>query len=67
MRYYCYVSGFDMLDEITLQAVVKCDRRDIGEGEPLEVLRCSTTFKGVGEPDPREWLKDALIGLLEEL
>lgn len=67
MRYYCTVSGYDMFDEVTVSAVVKCDRRDVGEQEPVELLRASTTVQGVGESDPREWLKDALIALLEEL
>jgi hypothetical protein len=33
----------------------------------VEVLRLQTFVVGTGEPDPREWARDALVAALEEL
>ena len=60
------VNAYDVMGEVHIAAVV----RGLSDG-PLQefenVLQCETTIQGIGETDPRLWLKDALIGLLEAL
>lgn len=60
------INAYDVMGQVHIAAVV----RGLSDG-PLQefetVLRCETTIPGVGEPDAAEWLKDALIGLLEAL
>jgi len=66
MRYVASIHAYDVMDQVWVSAVV----REYGS-DPLsttvEVIALSDTFAGVGEPDPREWLRDCLIGLLEGL
>jgi hypothetical protein len=60
------VNAYDVMGEIAVTAVVRT--APPGGGESIStVLQCSTTFPGVGEDDPREWLRDVLVGLLEVL
>jgi len=60
------LNAYDVMGRVHIACVV----RGLSDG-PLqefeEVLRCETTIEGVGETDPRLWLKDALIGMLEAL
>jgi hypothetical protein len=66
MRYdllcYCY----DFMDQCS--ATLSVRRIEEGDPRPTEtVLQVTTTYRGQGESDPREWAKDALIALLESL
>jgi len=42
-------------------------RDDTPAGDWHTVFECTTTFPGTGEDDPRQWLEDACVGLLEAL
>ncbi len=66
MRYVASVHVYDVMDQVWVGATIRDHSTIVGEGA-VEVLALSDTFAGVGEPDPREWLRDALIGLLETL
>lgn len=39
----------------------------LGEYQMEPQFSCATTVDGVGEPDPQEWLKDALVAMLEAI
>jgi len=65
MWYTAKISAYDVLNTITVAA--RMDLKD-DEGQSLpDVMTYRTSFQGKGELDPREWLKDALIALLEVL
>jgi len=60
------INAFDALSTVSIAATVRATAG--GAGQPFEtVLQCVTAIDGVGEDDPREWLRDALVGLLEAL
>ena len=66
MWYIATFNAYDALDRVVLAGTVRATAG--GTGDPIEpVLQLVTTIPGVGEDDPREWLRDALIGLLEDL
>jgi len=53
----------DLMDQIVIYAEV------LGAEDPASMLapelKLSTQFQGTGETDTREWLRDALVYLLE--
>lgn len=60
------VHAYDVMGNVFVTASVQ-RQEGTTEGSTVLVLQASTTFAGVGEDDPREWLRDALVGLLERL
>lgn len=66
MWYVTTINAYDALDRVVVAAVVRATAG--GTGDPIvDVLQHVATIDGVGEDDPREWLRDALVGLLESL
>lgn len=63
MRYRVHLTAYDVLDRVEVRASVFDDATISSE----RVFELSTAFKGAGESDPAEWLKDALIAALERL
>lgn len=64
MYFTATVNAYDVMTNVFVTATV---RGLPGEGEPgssLE-LHATTTLSGVGASTPRDWLEDALVGLLE--
>ena len=60
------MGAYDVLDTIHVHVfVIRSEPNSLERPEP--VLRASTTMRGQGESDPRRWLEDCLVGLLEEL
>jgi hypothetical protein len=59
------VTAYDVMGDVHL--VLRVTEQD-GKGAPLtcpcEIL---DTVRGSGEPDVREWARDALVALLEDL
>jgi len=55
----------DLLD--TVIVYVEVVGADAFQRQLEPVLKQSTTMQGVGENDPRVWLSDALVGILETL
>lgn len=66
MRYVASVHMFDVMDQVWVSAIVR-DSAGFPDGGTVEVLAMSDILAGVGEPDPRQWLLDALVGLIEAL
>lgn len=66
MWFMASVHAYDVMSQVHITASV---RGQIGAGEQLTdlVLATTTTIDGVGESDPRAWLEDVLVGLLEAL
>lgn len=58
--------AYDALGQVCINGRVYGDD-GLGERQMHELLSCAATVSGSGEDDPREWLRDALIALLEEL
>ena len=66
MRYDLYLSAYDCLDHVVVSSVVR-QTADTPGSLSVPVIRTATTVPGVGEPDPREWARDALVAMLEAL
>lgn len=60
------VHAYDVMGRIQITASVRTVPGEAERGECLE-LHASTLLEGVGETNPRDWLVDALTGLLEAL
>lgn len=63
MRYRVHLAAYDVMDRVKVAAAVFDDDTISAE----RVFELSTGFKGTGENDPAEWLKDVLIAALERL
>lgn len=66
MRMTVTLVAYDYMDKVGVSATVYSmpNRRS---QPPERLYHGGTTLQGTGEDDPREWLKDVLIGLLETL
>lgn len=66
MRYEAEFHAFDMLDQIHLTVRVwGADGALVQERQVA--YQVTDTIPGQGESDPREWLKDALVAMLEAI
>ena len=66
MWYAATLNAYDVMGLVFVNCSVR--RLDTQSETPITtVLEASTTFDGVGEGSPRQWLEDALVGLLEAL
>jgi hypothetical protein len=66
MRYEARVTAFDVMDQVHIALVVKC-QQSVAEGHPMEVLALSCSIAGEGVDDAHHWVRDALVALLEYL
>lgn len=66
MMYIATVNAFDAMTSVHAHAHVRA-YPDNPEEPTSIVYECTTTIPGIGEIDPRQWLEDALVGLLEAL
>lgn len=66
MRYEAQVWAYDMFGQVQVSATLWRSPLPSEEAR-VPLLRTSTTLTGTGEPDEREWLRDALVGLMETL
>lgn len=66
MKRICRISIYDALDEVHVAYQVR-EYADYDHEQHDVVVTGGTEFKSVGEANPREWLMDALIGLIEDL
>lgn len=60
------VHAYDVMGRVFVTAVVRTAPGEAERGECHE-LHATVTLDGVGETTPRDWLVDALLGLLEEI
>jgi hypothetical protein len=66
MRYEARLSAYDVMDQVHVGCNVRATEGELW-APAVEVLLVTTTIRGEGISDPREWLRDALIALLETL
>lgn len=61
-----WVYAYDVLDEV--QVIVRFQTTaDANSHSAVWETVAHTAFRGTGEPDDREWMKDALVAALEKL
>jgi hypothetical protein len=60
------IHAYDLLDSVQIKAVVRKYADTMSVESSIE-FECTTTFQGTGESDPIEWLREALVGLLEDI
>lgn len=66
MHYIATAHAYDVMDAVHITAEVRSVTG--GEEGPTDaVLRATTVVSGVGETDPRKWLMDVLVALMEEI
>lgn len=56
--------AYDCLDQVVFSAVIR-EYKDYDEGPSEEVVKIVGQVAGQGISDPREWLRDALVAMLE--
>lgn len=66
MKFIATVQAYDALDQVYATAQVK-QYADYEEGPCQTVMLVAATFPGEGLTDPRAWLQDVLVSLLERL
>lgn len=66
MRYEAEIRAFDVMDSVWVRARI-FKTEDIDPDAATECWVSSISVAGVGEPDHKEWLKDALVALIEHL
>lgn len=64
MRYEARVTAYDVMDQVWVGVTVHSQEDVLSTGSSV-VLHMSEQVTGVGESDPREWLRDVLVALLE--
>jgi len=60
------LNAYDVMDLVHIHASVRTTSEDRSEAISTE-LHCTTTIQGTGEDDARQWLLDALVGMIEAL
>ena len=66
MYFIASINAYDAIGNVVVSAVVRETTGALGDSrEP--VVACVTTVQGIGEDDPRQWLRDALVALLEDV
>jgi hypothetical protein len=66
MRLEARITAYDVMDQIHIAAFVTGSTPPLGE-RPEPLLRVLATMPGEGQTEPREWLRDTLVALLEEV
>jgi len=66
MRYEASLVAFDLVDQVRVTVHV-WKTGDEPSGRAISLYKKTEQFQGTGESDPQEWLKDALIVILEHL
>lgn len=66
MRYEARITAYDMMDQVCVGAMVRGDGDDPLR-PPVIAFSASVIATGTGELEPRDWLRDALVALLEVL
>lgn len=64
--YYATLYAYDVMDRVQITAQVRSTSPG-PEGTIETRFHSATTIPSVGETDPREWLRDVLVGALEDL
>lgn len=60
------IACYDVMDTVQISATVRLWDGLVTDGSDVE-FHCAATVQGVGSAEGHEWLRDALIGLIESL
>jgi len=60
------VHAYDVMESVHVAATVKL-WDGLQTGSPTSEFTVSATIQGVGSAEDHEWLRDALVGLIEAL
>lgn len=66
MRYEVRIGAYDVLDTIWFSAMVT-ETESFNKGPAITVVHIADQIAGQGESDPREWLRDVLLAILEDI
>lgn len=66
MRYEARITAYDVMGQVHIGGAL-FSQDSLSPVTATPVLHFATDVAGVGEPDPAEWLRDALVALLESL
>lgn len=66
MKYIASLHAYDCLDEVVSRCIVRA-YPDYDEGPSAIVLVADSVIRSEGVTDPRAWLGDVLIALLERI
>lgn len=66
MWFAATLNAFDALDKVHVSVVLR-ERGDEPTDRVMTLYQASATVDGCGETDPRLWLRDALVAMLEAL
>ena len=64
MKLMASLHAYDCLENVNVSCLVR-QYGDYEDGPGEDVLRLAAAVRGEGIDNPREWLRDALLGLLE--
>ena len=59
--------AYDLLDTVVVTVSLKDWDQTTVPPARYDELSCAASFPGTGESDPRQWVKDALVALIETL
>jgi len=65
MHRTCKVVAYDMLDQVVVTVSLQDWDGTTVPPDRYEEFSCATAFKSTGEALPEEWVKDALVALIE--
>lgn len=60
------IAAYDVMGDVFVTASVRTYEPD-GENFDSVEFRCAATVQSVGESETREWLRDALVALIEAI
>lgn len=66
MRYEARISAYDLMDQVFVVTTVWTSSQ-VDSVKHEVVLNRASSFSGVGETDPGEWLRDVAVGIIETL
>jgi len=66
MWYHATINAYDCLGQVVVSATIR-EAPESASDVPRALLSWVVAIEGVGEPDPQQWLRDALVGLLERV
>lgn len=60
------IAAYDVMETVHITCSVRLWDGLVTDGSDVE-FHCDATVQGVGSADGREWLRDALVGLIESI
>lgn len=60
------IAVYDVMETVHVEGTVRLWDGLVTDGSDVE-FACTATVQGVGSAEGREWLRDALVGLIESI